>query len=105
MNNRELLQSFVLANEFKEGDLLVGGTNDEDVRKEARRLLSALRLGEITKTMFVEDGVSESLARSLNSKLAAEISHLTVDDLKRTLLGANGASWAEHYRDGLASEA
>jgi hypothetical protein len=35
MNRQELLEVFVSANEFKEGDLLVGGTPDEYVRREA----------------------------------------------------------------------
>ena len=47
MNREQLLQTFVLANEFKEGDLLVGGTRDEQTRREARETLAALRLGEL----------------------------------------------------------
>ena len=38
MNHQELLSIFALASEFKEGDLLVGGTRDEHVRREARRV-------------------------------------------------------------------
>jgi ethanolamine ammonia-lyase large subunit len=104
MNRSELLRTFVLANEFKEGDLLVGGTRDEQLRAEARRQLAALRLGEIAHAVFVEDGVSEALARSLQSPLAKQIAHLTVAELKRTLLSADGPQWARRYRDGLASE-
>jgi hypothetical protein len=33
-DRRELLRTFALANEFKEGDLLVGGTRDESVRAD-----------------------------------------------------------------------
>ena len=105
MNRLDLLQAFVFANEHKEGDLLVGGTLDERVRRDARSLLGAMRLGDITKAMLVEDGVSDALKRGLNSQLAAEISHLTVNDLKNILLSAQGASWVDRYRDGLASEA
>ena len=104
MNHQELRQIFVLANEFKEGDLLVGGTRDAHVREEARRALAALRLGEITKQTFVEDEVSEVLARSLLHREVAEISPLTVSDLKRILLGADGADWVRRYREGLSSE-
>src|SRR3982751_649726 len=104
MNPQDLLQTFVLANEFKEGDLLVGGTLDERLRKDARALLGALRLGDITKTVFVEDGVTEALKRSLNSQLAGEISHLTVNDLKRILTSPDVAVWVQRYRDGLSSE-
>jgi ethanolamine ammonia-lyase large subunit len=104
MKRQELLKIFVLANEFKEGDLLVGGTEDERLREEARQSLYALHLGEITGTAFVEDGISEHLSRSLDSRLAQEISHLTVADLKRILLGADCANWVKRYRAGLASE-
>ena len=105
MTQQELAQIFVRANEFKEGDLLVGGTADEQERREARRVLASLRLGEITRARLVEDGVSDALERSINSRLAAEISHLSVNDAKRILLSARGAGWARRYRDGLASEA
>jgi ethanolamine ammonia-lyase large subunit len=104
MNRQELAQIFVLANEFKEGDLLVGGTRDEGQRKEARQALSTLRLGKISKTTLVDDGVSEALGRSLDSQLAAEIAHLRVGDLKTILLGPKGSAWVGHYRDGLSSE-
>ena len=98
------MQALVLANEFKEGDLLVGGTRDERVRQDARAVLGALRVGEITKTVFVEDGVSDALKRSLNSQLAGEISHLTVNELKRILISPGGTVWVHRYRDGLSSE-
>lgn len=105
MNQQELRQTFVLANEFKEGDLLVGGTRDERLRQEARRALSALRLGDITECMLVEDGVSDALARSLNQQRAAEISRLTVAGLKQILFSDHAVEWARRYCDGLASEA
>jgi ethanolamine ammonia-lyase large subunit len=105
MNRQELLQIFALANEFKEGDLPLGGTADDALRGQARTQLCGLRLGEITGTTLVEDEVSEALARSLNTILAAEISHLTVNELKAILLGPGAQAWARRYRDGLASEA
>jgi ethanolamine ammonia-lyase large subunit len=104
MNSQELAQILVRANEFKEGDLLVGGTRDELERTEARQMLSALRVGEITRTALIEDDLSESLTRSLNARLAAELSHLTINELKRVLLAPNAAVFARRYRDGLASE-
>ena len=104
MDRQELLQTFVLASEFKEGDLLVGGSLDARQREDARASLAALKLGEIRKQVFVEDGVSETLQRSLNARLAAEISHLTIGRLKSILLGADGSGWAQRYRDGLSSE-
>jgi hypothetical protein len=36
-------QIFVLANEFKEGDLNVGGTRDDQIRREGREALSFCR--------------------------------------------------------------
>jgi ethanolamine ammonia-lyase large subunit len=102
---RELLRIFVLANEFKEGDLLVGGTREESVRASARAQLGALELGALARTSLVEDDVTEALAASLDARLAAEISHLTVAGLKGVLLGSGGAEWARRYGDGLSSEA
>jgi ethanolamine ammonia-lyase large subunit len=104
MKRQTLSQLFVLANEFKEGDLPVGGTRDERVRREARRELSALPLGDIGATAFVEDDVSAALARGLDARLAAEVAGLTVAGLKDILLGADAAGWARRYRAGLASE-
>jgi ethanolamine ammonia-lyase large subunit len=104
-DRQELLRTFVLANEFKEGDLLVGGTRDESVRAAARAALGALNLGTLAKTPLVEDGVSEALAASSDSRLAAEISRLTVAELKSVLLGGGGAGWVRRYADGLSSEA
>ena len=89
-----MLRTFALANEFKEGDLLVGGTRDESVRAAARAEIGALDLGTLTTTALVEDGVSEALAGSLNRRLAEEISSLTVGELKAILLGRGGADWA-----------
>src|ERR1700754_2206201 len=105
MNPQHLKQLFARANEFKEGDLLVGGTHDEREREDARGLVAALSLGEIARTSLVEDGISEALARALAAGLAAEISHLTIAELRRILLSPQAAGWARHYRDGLSSEA
>ena len=93
MNQHELAQIFVRANEFKEGDLLVGGTRDELERKEARQMLSRLRLKDITETGLVEDSLSDALARSLDPQLTAEISHLSVGEMKRIVLGPDGVGW------------
>lgn len=105
MNHRELLRTFALANEFKEGDLLVGGTRDEQERLLARQSLAALRLADINNLAFVEDGVSESLSRSLDHNLADELSRLTVAELKQVLLRSDADGWVRRYRDGLSSEA
>src|SRR3712207_2564769 len=104
-NRQELLRTLALANEFKEGDLGVGGTRDEAARASARKALGAVTLGELSATALVEDGVSEALDASLDRGLAAELAKLTVGGLKGVLLGGGGAEWVRRYRDGLSSEA
>jgi ethanolamine ammonia-lyase large subunit len=105
MNPQQLKQLFVRANEFKEGDLLVGGTRDDRERNEARQRLAALRVGEIDRTALVEDQLSEALARALDLSLASEVNQITIAELRRILLSRQGAAWARRHRDGLSSEA
>ena len=105
MNRQELLQLFALASEFKEGDLAVGGTRDGQLRAEARQKLANLRLGDIAKTVLVEDGLSEMLARFADKTLVRELSSLSVGTAKRMLLASGSAEiWLQRYRDGLSSE-
>ena len=104
MNHNELTKTFALANDFKEGDLTVGGTRDDQLRSEARTELASMRLGAIANAGFVEDQVTETLHRSLDSKLADGLAHLTVDDLKQILLSPQAPAWTSHHADGLASE-
>lgn len=104
-NRQELLRTFALANEFKEGDLGVGGTRDGAARASARAALGAVTLGELSATALVEDGVSEALDAATDRRLAAEIAKLTVGGLKHLLLGRGGGEWVRRYRDGLSSEA
>src|ERR1044072_2796002 len=101
----QLSQIFVLANEFKEGDLNIGGTRDDHIRREARDALATLLLGDIAKAECVEDQVTEALHRSLDPQLAGKVAHFTVAELKRILLSSQGASWIEHHRDGISREA
>ena len=104
MIRKKLSDLLAKANEFKEGDLLVGGTRDELERKDARRILSTLQLGDISEVDLVEDAVSEALGRSLDRDAAGEISHLALGQLKEIVLHNNGADWIRRYRDGLTSE-
>src|SRR5689334_22242442 len=104
MNAQQLKHLFVCANAFKEGDLLVGGTRDDRERDGARQAIANLRVGEIAQVLLVEDQLSEALARSLDPRLAAEVAHVTIAELRRILLGPQCAAWARHYRDGLSSE-
>ncbi|HEX7333024.1 MAG TPA: ethanolamine ammonia-lyase subunit EutB [Pyrinomonadaceae bacterium] len=105
MARNQLSEIFVLANEFKEGDLNVGGTCDDHVRREAREVLAALSLGDIARAEFVEDQVTEAVHQSLDLELAGMVAHLTVAELKQILLSSQGASWIEDHRDGVSSEA
>ena len=100
----DLRQTFVLANEFKEGDQLVGGMDDPRVRAEARRALESMRLDAIVSAEFVDDGVTDALERSLNPQSLADVSCLTVNRLKQILLSPTGADWIRTYRSGLRSE-
>src|SRR3954471_542731 len=100
----DLRQTFVLANAFKEGDRLVGGSDDPLVRREAQRAIESLRVAEITSLAFVDDGISDALERSLDRRVLAELSGLTIERLKQTLLGAGGADWIRVHRPGLRSE-
>ena len=100
----DLRQTFVLANEFKEGDRLVGGVDDVVVRAEARRAIGALTIGGLVPTAFVDDGVSRVLERSLDAEAFGGISALTIDRLKEILLSPTGAAWLTRYRNGLHSE-
>src|ERR1051325_5168187 len=104
MARNQLSQIFVLANEFKEGDLNVGGTRDDHIRREARDALAALSLGDIARADFVEDQVTEALHRFLDPQLAGKVDHLTIAELKRILLSPQGASWIERHRNGVRSE-
>ena len=100
----DLRQAFVLANAFKEGDLLVGGTRDDAVRSDARRLLLHTRAGDIRRTPFVDDGVSEALEVWRDRSSDGELDRLAVSTIKGILLGADGPAWASRYRDALPSE-
>ena len=105
MNPKELTKLFALANDFKEGDLSIGGTHDNQLRLEAREQLASLSLGEIGKADFVDDQVTEILRRSRDSKLSNELAGLSIADLRQILLAPGGPAWTRRYRDGLTSEA
>ena len=105
MSDRTLRQIFLLANAFKEGDLALGGTQDDDVSADARRALSAVTLGEIRRTVFVDDAVTAGLDRSRDRRFDADLDPLTVAQLRTLLLGPGAAAWTRRHRDALPSEA
>jgi ethanolamine ammonia-lyase large subunit len=100
----DLRQTFTLANAFKEGDLPVGGTRDDAVRHDARQDLLHARVADIRRAGFVDDGVSDALARTRDRSSDGELDPLTVGDLKNALCDARGAEWARAHRDALDSE-
>ncbi len=104
MSRAELVRTFVLANELKEGDLPLGGTRDDTVREEARRVIASMHMAQLASTAFVDDAVSEALEHSLDRAISRDFRSLTIGELKRGLL-AEGARWAGLCRAGLSSEA
>ena len=64
MDAGELRPCLALASAFKQGDLAVGGTEDDAVRAEARRALEALTINGIHRTTLINDGVTAALDRS-----------------------------------------
>ena len=100
-----LPQLFTLANAFKEGDLLVGGTTDDRVRDAARRQLLATRIVDIRRATFIDDGITDALERSRDRSHDADLDGLTIAQLKARLLGSNAAAWAHVHSHALASEA
>jgi ethanolamine ammonia-lyase large subunit len=105
MDSEKARLVFARANEFKEGDLLVGGTLDEVVRLDAKKEVAALRIGDIAHLVFVEDAISEAITRSINRRLLDEIAHLTIGEMRDILSGATCATWIRNYSAGLPSEA
>ncbi|HKF58241.1 MAG TPA: ethanolamine ammonia-lyase subunit EutB [Blastocatellia bacterium] len=104
MNSDEITKAFTLANEFKEGDLPLGGTRDDKVRAEARLEISHMTAAQITRTDFVEDGISEALRASLDRAVFDNVAGLTVNGIKQRLLSPDGPAWAAEHRAGLSSE-
>ena len=94
MNEQELRQTFALANAFKEGDLQVGGTKDDQVRADARRMLLATTLRDLRRSTLVNDGVTAALQESRDRRFDHELDSLTVAQFKGALLQSGAAAWA-----------
>ena len=97
-------QLLALANEFKEGDLPVGGTRDDRQRLDARRALLAMTAGEIRRTVLVNDGVTEALDRGRDRAGDGELDGLSIARIKDRLLSPGGPAWARRSSQALPSE-
>jgi ethanolamine ammonia-lyase large subunit len=104
MTGQQLRRTFTLASAFKEGDLAVGGTTDDRLREEARRVVLGSSIGDVRRAPVIEDGVTASLDRSRERRFDSELDPMTVGELKGVLLGPRAAAWADKYRDALTSE-
>ena len=105
MTDQELRQTFALANAFKEGDLQVGATWDDQVRADARRMLLATTLGNVRRTTLVNDGVTAALQRSRDRRFDDELDSLTVAQFKGALLDSGAAAWVAKRSHAFPSEA
>ena len=105
MNEQELRQIFALGNAFKEGDLQVGGTTDDQVRADARRMLLATTLRDVRRSTLVSDGVTAALDQSRDRRFDHELDSLTVAQFKGALLESGAAAWAAKRSEAFPSEA
>src|SRR5262245_12611029 len=105
MNEQELRQIFALANAFKEGDLQVGGTRDDQVRADARRMLLAITLGDVRRATLADDGVTAALQQSRDRRFDHELDSLTVAQFKAALLEPDAAAWTAKRSQAFSSEA
>ena len=85
---QHMRQLFALANDFKEGDLSVGGTRDDRQRLDARRPLLSITAGDIRRTVLVPDGVSDALDRGRDRSVDGELDPLSIARIKSILLSA-----------------
>ena len=97
-------QLFALANDFKEGDLTVGGTRDDRQRLDARRTLLSITAGDIRRTVLVPDNVSDALDRGRDRSVDGELDPLSIARIESILLSPDGAAWARRHTHALASE-
>ena len=105
MDRDALRRTLTLASAFKEGDRAVGGSDDPAVRRDARRALLATSIADIHRTILIDDGVSEALARSRDRTRDAELAAWTVARVRDALLSPGAAAWASALGGALGSEA
>src|SRR4030095_8348652 len=104
MDAGEPRRYLALASAFKQGDLAVGGTEDDAVRAEARRALNAIAVSEIHRTTLIDDEVTAALDRSRDAGFDHDLGSITIGGLKDILLGPGAEAWTRKYRDALKSE-
>ena len=75
------------ANEFKEGDAIVGvAAADDACRRRARALLAATRLGDVDAHPLLDDELYRALQSGLQRAIQSQVSGLTFGKLKEFLL-------------------
>ncbi|MEI7816935.1 MAG: ethanolamine ammonia-lyase subunit EutB, partial [Desulfuromonadales bacterium] len=104
MEREKARQLFARANEFKEGDLAVGGTVDDVLRLDAKQEIAAMKIGEIAEVVFVDDAITLAISGCVSRPLLNEIAQLKIAELKTILLSDNCAKWANTYCYGMPSE-
>jgi ethanolamine ammonia-lyase large subunit len=81
------------ANEFKEGDQIIGvAATDDAHRMLARRLLSATRLSDIDAHPLQQDDLFSALQNSVDAKVQSQIADWTFGQLKNYLLQRDEAA-------------
>jgi ethanolamine ammonia-lyase large subunit len=78
------------ANEFKEGDAIVGVAADDDAtHQNARMLLANTRVGDINAHPLLEDNLFRLLQQSLDQQARSVTTGMTMAELRRFLLEQN----------------
>lgn len=92
------------ANEFKEGDAIVGvAAPNEQARQQARRMLASTTLGQLDQHPPHADDLLRLISRSLNREIQQRLSSMTLGDLKAFLLHRSEPE-IHAIRDGLSSD-
>jgi ethanolamine ammonia-lyase large subunit len=93
------------ANEFKEGDRILGvAAADEASRKAARRLLAATRVRELDAHPVLEDPLYDALRADLDPEARERLAPLRLGELRDFLLQRKEAE-IQPLLDGLSSDA
>jgi len=92
------------ANEYKEGDEIIGvAAPHEQARLQARALLAATRLEQIDRHPPFEDELLRLISAALDPAIRAQLAPMTLDALKSLLLDSSEAQ-IHAIRDGLSSD-